>query len=750
MAQPIFGDAEVPFAQPQPVQGVLRGGGYPVGADPGAPIQAGAAARTYQEHYRERGHLPPPDRVAGYLGGYRFTDVGGGVPTPAALRDQTVTLSDRQPMTFLCLVPSAGGDEEVTIVHRFVRYLDTPGDDPSGYNDKVLGLLGDILPHQYPVVEIPNTAFHLIGAPVRVPTIGAMNALVATWDNPLVALGPFTDQDPETEVVRPRNLQLVPARLAALLVHRRRIRAKDAYQELVGAIQAEGALEPYGDVIAWLRAACTARGGGGPQNTIPSVLLALTPLFLPRDVYEYVTNKVQSDLPALRHQDAVPGTTEALMGAVRALTAAPRGGGLDPAAGEGERNTKEPKSVAEAYRETYRTLLRFSNVEDVGELAPVWQRLANCLKSEQHNVLTQEFQKVCMARGLSTEYYVPVVTSTLKQMVTGFQFVGFGADDLTSGCQPFLVSYAGRAAHYQVLAAADVGNQLAQGEQTASLADYKALRDKEKVKLPKDVAETCITLCRFAVLCQVLFQGTGPTHPLVDAMWTTALGLQNIAPAVTDRYQALAGMPGVAQMYFARIVRAIQVGVHEYLQGVATNIVDSVVGIEKPNFAALLQDLRRGTFHQSTNWIPLPLEYGGGSTTPHTASTGSGSASRTTTGGGTSVPGSGVSTGGTAVSSITHETEQRERFSRIENPSPDNEFATLVLRAGGTRTILRANRPPANDAGNEFCVAWWARSGCYPNCGRRNTHQPFASAGERSRLMAYVRQHLVAPAQSAT
>jgi hypothetical protein len=80
--------------------------------------------------------------------------------------------------------------------------------------------------------------------------------------------------------------------------------------------------------------------------------------------------------------------------------------------GIGDRASKEPKSVAEGYRETYRTLFRFSNVGDVAELPPVWRHLANCLKSEQHTVLTQ--------RGLSTEYYVPVVTTSLKQMVLDF------------------------------------------------------------------------------------------------------------------------------------------------------------------------------------------------------------------------------------------------------------------------------------------------------------------------------------------
>lgn len=78
-----------------------------------------------------------------------------------------------------------------------------------------------------------------------------------------------------------------------------------------------------------------------------------------------------------------------------------------------------------------------------------------------------------MARGLSTELYVPVITMALKQMVVGLQFTGHGSDDLSTGsCQPFMVSYSGSASHYQALAAASIGNQLAQGKQNDSLTDY--------------------------------------------------------------------------------------------------------------------------------------------------------------------------------------------------------------------------------------------------------------------------------------
>ena len=708
--------------------------------NPGVPPAAGPTACTYREYYLERGNVPPVDCVAGYLAGYRFTDVGGaGVPTPAILRDQTVTLSDRQSLAFLCMVLGVDGRGEVTIVHRIARYMDNPGDDPSGFNDRVLGLLGDVLPYQYPVVEIPNSALYLVGTPVRVPTLGAMTALLPTWEDPLVALGPYGEDDPETEVVRPRHLQLIPGQLAAILVHRRRVRAKQAYQELVGAIQAEGPpAGAYSDVITWLRAACIARGGGGAQNAVPSVMHPFTPVHLPPEVHEYMTAKVHNDLPSLANRGEATGTTEALVGAIRALTA-PRERGA-AAGGVDEPAAREPKTVADTYRETYRTLLRFSNVGSITELAPVWNRLANSHKSEHHTILTQEFHKVCMSRGLSTEYYAPIVTMSLKQMIVGFQFVGHGPDDLSSGCQPFLVTYSGKDDHYLAVAAADVGNQLSQGEQNATLSDYREIRAKEKVKFPKDVMDASITLCRFAVLCQVLFQGTGPTHPLVDAMWTTALGLQNLSPSITAQYQALSRMAGSAPTYYARVIRAIQLGVHDYFQQVAINVADSVIGVEVPSFGSMLQELKRGTFHQSTNWIAILDEYMG-SSTPRTALSTVGSAGRgTTPGASASVAGVSI---GTSVSSLTQDTP-RESVTRVANTVTDSEFSSLTLRSGGTRTILRTHRPPSNDAGHEMCVAcWWTRGGCYPNCGRRNTHQPFASAEERTRLLAYVHQHLV-------
>ena len=85
------------------------------------------------------------------------------------------------------------------------------------------------------------------------------------------------------------------------------------------------------------------------------------------------------------------------------------------------------------------------------------------------------------------------------------------------------------------------------------------------------------------------------------------------------------------------------------------------------------------------------------------------------------------------------------------NTVRDAEFSALQLRPG-MRVLLQANPPPRNNSGHEFCVSWWGRGGCYSNCSRVATHRPFANPDERTRLHAFVRNHLTvaaAPAASA-
>ena len=426
------------------------------------------------------------------------------------------------------------------------------------------------------------------------------------------------------------------------------------------------------------------------------------PVHLPPAVYTYMIAKMRADLPALAEPDThtreVTGTLVA--SAIRVLTE------RTSASSGGTMSVRESRTVAEAYRETYRTLLRFGSVAQVEQLAPLWQRLANSTKGEQHTIMVQEFQRVCMARGLSTELYVPIVTATLKQMVVRFQFVGNGVDNLNSGSQPFLVSYARGGRHMQALAAANIGNQLAQGEQNASLADCRSIREKEKIKFPRNVTEVCIMVGRYAVLFQALFQGTEGAHPLVATMWNLYSALNNAAPFITKRSSHIVFAPQVTRHYYACVLRAIQVNVHEYMQEVSVNVAESHEGVGPIKLRTMIQELKRGTFQYLANWVLLPEEY----LEPMRGAAGAGGASGST-GDTPSAPSvipvsgnSSVASGRTGVSLLTTDTT-RQSLTRIENSAPDAEFSNITVRPGGTRPILRDRRQDMSSASHGDCEA---------------------------------------------
>jgi hypothetical protein len=713
-----------------------------------AAVDPPPAPRTYRELYADHLNDNVFAQPAAYLAGYRFVDAAGNAPGPAALRDLTLQLCDRQPMAFLALVPRVDGTPEVRIVHRFMRYTDLPGEPPTGFNDRVLGLLGDIQPMQFPLVEVPNdTAFHLITAQVRVPVLAAMAGIVAAWDDRRDQyLGPYNDGDLGTELVRPRNLQLLPSRYAALLVNRDSITPKQAYIELAAALTGDGNLEACVDMLTWLRAACTARpaaAGGGPVQS--PVLYTLRPIFAPERVSRFVASKIMGDLPALRNPavygppaPVAPQLAAAdLAGLVHNLAQAQRNAGTERRAQE-----REPKTIQEAYREIYPLLLRHCRVEDPLDAPIVWNRLANAQKGEYYTILNQECLAVCRARGWAPELYTPVITTTLRQTILAHQFAGASTDDLATGCNPFLVVYSGATDNAHAQEAATLGQQLELGSHNVTLADVQTIKAKERVRFPTDIYQVGITLIRYAVLMQTLLQGVGPPHPYVQAVWDLATKFHQRQPFIVERYLEATRL-GPYSTYPARILRYVQVQGEEYFQAIAAATAGFQAVDAVPNFTPLLLHLQHGTFQHSSEWYPIPAAYldqvahtsaGGGTVTntPPTVSSGLGGASRST------------------ISSVTGPPSASVRSNdRLSNPTVDAEFTALTLKPR-IRDLLRLHQPPTNGAGHPMCVSWWCKGGCYPNCSRRLAHVPFTNAQERGKLLRFLKDHLVAAPPSAT
>ena len=152
-----------------------------------------------------------------------------------------------------------------------------------------------------------------------------------------------------------------------------------------------------------------------------------------------------------------------------------------------------------------------------------------------------------------------------------------------------------------------------------------------------------------------------------------------------------------------------------------------------PDFSQLLLDFQRGTFHASNGWVPLPSANVVAPTVAYSVGTTASTAPTASTGTGGRSVASGVST-------LTTPTVAAPQ-TRIPNPITDAAFNDMVLR-GALGPLTRAHRTPRNDAGNEFCVGWWCKGGCYSSCGRRSAHVAFATPSERERLLAYANTHL--------
>ena len=295
-------------------------------------------------------------------------------------------------MAFLCLARTTANALAVCILHRIMmRYFELLSRGGGAATDLSMGLLGDVRAAQIPTAEVDNSLSLLVGAGggVHLPTSAVMiDQLLAAL--PGSYLEPCGPEDPDTEVVRPRMTQVLSAKYAASLVGQDGISPAMAYRELLGMVAADQALEASSDVLTWLRVACTARGGAGELAPLPAVANTFTLLLLPGAVSNPVAAKVLTDLPSQQRLggETPSGGPDPVTAAVQRL--AKSMGGI---ATRGER---EPRSMREAYRETYILLLRHFRVATVKELAPIW----GCL---QQSMLQQELSRVCAEWGLLTD-----------------------------------------------------------------------------------------------------------------------------------------------------------------------------------------------------------------------------------------------------------------------------------------------------------------------------------------------------------
>ena len=242
----------------------------------------------------------------------------------------------------------------------------------------------------------------------------------------------------------------------------------------------------------------------------------------------------------------------------------------------------------------------------------------------------------------------------------------------------------------------------------------------------------CITLTRDTVLCQCLFKWACIRHPFVEPIRATEIAFQYNAQFVTERFHVLSRQPAITRKYGCTRISATG-GKQTYKQccwhpGSIFRNLDP--GLEKGHVSAQ-QNVLNCPSRTRTRSLRIPRWYRDGD--------GQGSDATTAT--------------------------QRNHVHGIVLPDTRNRHSAGKRKPGrqpGQQRRVPGNPienrrpaaiawsyehpPPSNDAGNDTCVMWWTRVGSFPTSDRNTTHRPFASPAERSRLLAYMKEHLQAPA----
>ena len=177
-----------------------------------------------------------------------------------------------------------------------------------------------------------------------------------------------------------------------------------------------------------------------------------------------------------------------------------------------------------------------------------------------------------------------------------------------------------------------------------------------------------------------------------------------------DRYQGLGPGP-LQQVYPSHILRTVQIQGYEYLQRVGATREDAFAAVDDvPGFTQLLQDLQRGTYHASSGSMPLPAEH---VVARHPAghNTGSTTSTAPSTVGGTSSAASVISTLTTTTAGGGGNSQGQRPNSGKAAQHRGRSRVPATQPSQWTGTPASRQRPPRNDAGQEFCVAWWCKGG---------------------------------------
>ena len=625
--------------------------------------------------------------------------------------------------SLIMLLPSDG---KLLLVHRLYYFPKPLGSAVAKeWEEEIMGFVGDVMGTQLPqAVFLRPEVLDALETKVKVKNVLALR--LALEGNPGLENVPQVGEPEGGEAVdevATRYAMCVPPKYVGLFLGKR-VSPREGFLAVERAMRENQDEQALGPLLDWLRVSVTR--GGADETAKARVTLPTAPgvPMVTPELADKLQRLVKSDLPAWQLDNIRTPATEP-------APANPQQHQLEQllltqllkqqGAGISAETEKLPSTL---FKGTINLLLRLTNKTEEKDLPEIYHRWANSNKREFRTVLQEVFDQNAMLLGLPE----PVATPDLALTISSLKFASADEDDLEQGLQPFAVAYHSQKTLAEQAALNSLHDLLYMG--TPQLTDLWAMKAANKLWVPTKLSQLVRTMKSFAVVLATVVGTDSLIYQCYKAQVVDTY--EDVSPTLENYAERRADQP-----VYAQVLRWLQLRFNEYWRQSQRSTYGPVA---VPDFTALYTAIKY------KNWIPpeIPVMYlreGELAPTLSAAVVGQGA---------TSQP---VQVGMAPTQTATKEGSKIAPKS-IKNEEVPESIRTLSSHVGKIQKFLEVvgdGRPapvPKNNKGQEMCLAWYVKGGCYNTCQRKDSHVKLSPIEEK-RLADFLKKG-IAKQQPAT
>jgi hypothetical protein len=550
---------------------------------------------TFVERYANTSNDPWNGEYGGYMRTFRDTN---NPLTSADMFTAACNMGTDTPNAYIGLFTYEGEECGRTMVLHGLSTFPTVLGRHTDWDNKTYAFVQDVDEGDITSVEIQDGFFERTRQQnySNVPgTLPRMDELVAAEpDDELI--GPFDTDDANIVQSRTRILIGVPPKYLPIVINRR-LRPKQVWTELIGAIRVDGNVEDCQELVDWAILGLCRHAANRPCSSVQRLPVApLADGHLNRHRRAILFQQLPGANPRNAPAGAVVPTQ--LVNLVGQLVHNQQTAREEDTA---RANTATAERLPSGFwgAATTARLCLLCGVTDELDLPELWLRLAAAGKKDR---LAMDAVLFDIAVEEDAVELLPIVTPALAKMFSTLRLAGDDMDDLSEGFQPFALSiqdFGTDIGGDEATAARNVAldyDQLMAGSMTTDLTDVRTLRTATKVTIPEAYSQSKAMFQATRLVVKAAF---GPAHPMFTRYTRFVTKYVNRESFYNQRLAKLNLPYGPAQF-----VRHNQLQMTNWLRDMRSHHTAPILPV--PDFCEVFNMLVMG----NKAWAPeLPAQY---------------------------------------------------------------------------------------------------------------------------------------------